>query len=186
MTQEYTDYFTNRTTENGFKLALTQERLINGVLYQMHVQPSQYEDCFQEAIIDFVQAYLRYPDNIEDNPKKFFNYAYQFLKWQILMHFRQTTQQQQMINYYAEDDFVQICNQQPSNLQTDAKLITTDLLNQLLATCTAKQRQFIHLRISQEASLTEIAKQMGCSRRNVNYIKLTIQEKLKSLLAEQP
>lgn len=76
--------------ELGFKDALQNQRLIHGALKRAHIYTTRidYEDYFQEAMINYAQTYQQY---VQDNGDmtKFHKFVFQKLTWRLIDMLRQ-------------------------------------------------------------------------------------------------
>ncbi|WP_054643583.1 hypothetical protein [Companilactobacillus kimchii] len=79
--------------ELGFEQALENQQLIHGALKRVHIYVTRcdYEDYFQEAVIIYAQAYLKYRQRDQDLTK-FKPYVFQKLVWRLTDMLRQEKQ----------------------------------------------------------------------------------------------
>ena len=155
--------------EEGFAHAVDNQRLIHGVLKQVHVYPTRfdYEDYFQEAIIIYALTYEQYM-NEHNDASKFKAYIFQKLRWRITDLLRQEMRYSE-VHSLDEFDFSTI-SQKTNKLLENLNLGTlTAIENQIF------QEHFIH-----NESLVILARRYGCSTRNLRYHRNRLLVKLRA------
>lgn len=155
--------------EEGFAHALENQRLIHGVLKQVHVYPSriEYEDYFQEAIIIYALTYEKFMSEHNDKAK-FKSYIFQKLRWRMTDLLRQEMKYSE-IHSLEEFDFTAI-GQETNNL-----LESLNLKNLTVLETQIFQEHFIH-----NKSLVILARRYGCSTRNLRYHRNRLLVKLRA------
>ncbi|WP_334329674.1 sigma-70 family RNA polymerase sigma factor [Companilactobacillus sp. HBUAS59699] len=155
--------------EEGFAHALENQRLIHGVLKQIHVYPSrtEYEDYFQEAIIIYALTYEKFMSEHNDEAK-FKSYIFQKLRWRMTDLLRQEMKYSE-IHSLEEFDFTTI-GQETNNL-----LESLNLKNLTVLETQIFQEHFIH-----NKSLVILARRYGYSTRNLRYHRNRLLVKLRA------
>lgn len=89
--------------ELGFEQALENQQLIHGALKRVHIYVTRcdYEDYFQEAVIIYAQAYLKYRQRDQDLTK-FKPYVFQKLVWRLTDMLRQ---EKQYFDFHSLEEF---------------------------------------------------------------------------------
>ncbi|KRK93657.1 sigma-70 family RNA polymerase sigma factor [Companilactobacillus futsaii] len=89
--------------ELGFKDALQNQRLIHGALKRAHIYTTRvdYEDYFQEAMINYAQTYQQY---VQDNGDmtKFHKFVFQKLTWRLIDMLRQ---EKRYFDFHSLEEF---------------------------------------------------------------------------------
>ncbi|WP_164509449.1 sigma-70 family RNA polymerase sigma factor [Companilactobacillus jidongensis] len=155
--------------EEGFAHAVKNQRLIHGVLKQIHVYPTRfdYEDYFQEAVIIYAQTYAKFMTEHND-ADKFKVYIFQRLRWRMTDLLRQEMKYSE-VHSLDEFDFSTICQE------------TNDLLENLnLGTLTAFENQIFQEHFINNKSLLILARRYECSTRNLRYHRNRLLVKLRA------
>ncbi|ATO45649.1 hypothetical protein C5L30_001241 [Companilactobacillus farciminis] len=89
--------------ELGFEDALQNQRLIHGALKRAHIYTTRvdYEDYFQEAMINYAQTYRQYVQNNGDMTK-FHKYVFQKLTWRLIDMLRQ---EKRYFDFHSLEEF---------------------------------------------------------------------------------
>ncbi|WP_129045456.1 sigma-70 family RNA polymerase sigma factor [Companilactobacillus metriopterae] len=151
--------------EEGFELAIQDEKLIHGVLKKLGIwqnNPS-YQDYLQEGFIIYARAYVDYCKR-NDNLEKFNVYVYQKLRWRILDLMRQNQRFED--NHELGLEIEQ--STEIDNLELDfTSLDLTKIETIILTECFYNGK-----------SLTELAKILKCSDRNLRYHRDKLRQKI--------
>ncbi|WP_125567062.1 sigma-70 family RNA polymerase sigma factor [Companilactobacillus insicii] len=155
--------------EEGFNHAIQNQRLIHGVLKELHVYSSraEYEDYFQEAIIIYALTFEQFMSEHNDEDK-FNSYIYQKLRWRMTDLLRQEMKYSE-IHSLEEFDFSTI-SQETNNL--------LDSLN--LKDLTALEIQILQEHFIYNKSLVILARRYECSTRNLRYHRNRLLVKLRA------
>lgn len=162
----------------GFKLLYTDnnKKIIYGAAKRLHIMPfhPNYDDFIQEGALSFVQAYVRYPDNIEQNLEKFRVFAYQAVYWRLLDLIRQTNRHAERI----QSDQDALNSQVQSNLDHAYEDIYHDqLFRHLYQNCTKSERLFLIDCYVLQLKGSEIAKKHHVTRQCVSNWRRTVGNK---------
>ncbi|MGV0031097.1 sigma-70 family RNA polymerase sigma factor [Latilactobacillus curvatus] len=180
---------TQSDLQTAFDFIIQDDTLIYGVLKDLHVprQRSNFADLYQIGVIAFVEAYNHFPGNIEVETHRFMVYAYQAVKWAIMMTFRKDNNHDKRIGFVNrtnDDDSVMDYLDQVADpyCNPEDAAICNDLFERLYQVCTPREKRFLVLRYFYNATLKEIAADLNITRRTANNIKFKVQKKFSALL----
>lgn len=182
---------TQTDLQTAFNLITQDDTLIYGVLKDLHVQRqrSNFADLYQIGVIAFVEAYEQFPGDVETETHRFMVYAYQAVKWAIMMTFRKDNNRDKRIGFVNranDDDSVMDYLDQVADpyCNPEEAAICNDLFERLYQVCTPREKRFLVLRYFYNATLKEIAADLNITRRTANNIKFKVQKKFVSILVE--
>lgn len=97
-----------RTIKLGLEHLLEdgREKIVYGALKKLRINTRsvEFDDFLQEARLAYAKAYVRFPQDLQENDRQFHGYAYQAVYWRVLDIIRYRQKEKDVQAVELEDD----------------------------------------------------------------------------------
>lgn len=154
-----------------FLLSGDHQNVIYGVLKRLHVYRSypEYEDLIQEGRLAFVQCYQKAPATTREDEHRLLAYIYQGVYWQLL---KCLDSQRRRAGHQTDDE-----NKPQPVTDPQAQIESDQLYTQLLPLLSKNEQCYLTATYVDGLTVSEIARQMGVSRKSVYWWKAGVAQK---------
>ncbi|MEE6727484.1 sigma-70 family RNA polymerase sigma factor [Pediococcus acidilactici] len=177
----------NRTLKAGLNHLLTNgnQKIVFGALKKLNIRPYRhdFEDYLQEARLAYARAYVRFPQDPEDNLKAFRVFAYQAVYWRTLNLLKRQTLVKDWRTNEVTADTLQVPRQYQCSSR-EQQVLADDLFRRLYAICTPAEKRFLYDCCVKQLSGREIAQKEGVSPQSISKRRRKVGKKALKIIAE--
>ncbi|MCT3024675.1 sigma-70 family RNA polymerase sigma factor [Pediococcus pentosaceus] len=159
-----------RTIKLGLENLLEDghEKIVYGALKKLHINTRsvEFDDFLQEARLVYAKAYVRFPQDLQENDRQFHGYAYQAVYWRVLDIIRYRQKEKDVQAVELEDDEKQEARwgHKPSWVE---RIMSDQLFQEVYKLCTPAEKRFLKACYVEQLSGAEIARKEKVSRQSI-------------------